>query len=144
MRKFSYILLFIVLLFTGCEKKIVTDLHDVHWDRDMCERCAMVVSDRRHSVQAINPKNGESYMFDDIGCTILWFHDEKIEWEKEAVLWVTDGQTGKWINAKKAIYTSENITSMAYGFMAYKSEPNTDKELLDFNEVKKRVIKIGK
>ena len=143
MKRFSFLLLFIVLLL-GCEKKITTELHDVHWDRDMCARCAMVVSDRQHTVQVINPKDGKSYMFDDVGCAVLWFHDEKIEWEKDAVLWITDFETGKWIDAKKAIYTSENVSPMAYGFMAYKTKPNTDKEIVDFTEVKKRIIKIGK
>jgi len=143
MKRFSLILLLIILLL-GCEKKITTKLHDVHWDRDMCARCAMVVSDRKHTLQAINPKDGKSYMFDDIGCAILWFHDEKIEWEKDAVLWITDAKTGEWIDAKTAFYTTQNVTPMAYGFMAYKVKPKENKEFVDFEEVKKRIIKIGK
>jgi nitrous oxide reductase accessory protein NosL len=144
MKKFSFWLLVVVLLLSGCEKKITTELHDIHWDRDMCKRCAMIVSDRKHTVQAINPKDGRSYMFDDIGCTVLWFHDEKIQWKKEAVLWVTDSNSGEWIDAKKAYYTSENVTSMAYGFMAHKTKPETNNEIVDFSEVSKRIIKIGK
>lgn len=144
MKKFSFLLILVAFLLSGCEKKITTELHDVHWDRDMCARCAMVVSDRKHTVQAINPKDGRSYMFDDIGCTVLWFHDEKIPWNKEAVLWVTEAKSGEWIDAKKAYYTSENVTSMAYGFMAYKIKPETKNEIIDFTEVSKRIIKIGK
>lgn len=144
MKKFSFLLLMLSFLLIGCEKKVTTKLHDVHWDRDMCKRCAMVVSDRKHTVQAINPDDGQSYMFDDIGCTILWFKEDKIKWEKEAVLWITDANSGEWIDAKKAYYTSENVTSMAYGFMAHKTKPNTKNEIIDFNEVSKRIIKIGK
>jgi len=115
MKRFSFWLLLVVLFLSGCEKKITTELHGVHWDRDMCARCAMVVSDRKHTVQAINPKDGRSYMFDDIGCTVLWFHDEKIEWNKKAILWITDAKSGEWIDAKKAYYTSE-MSSMQYVF----------------------------
>lgn len=144
MKRFSFWLLLVVLFLSGCEKKITTELHGVHWDRDMCARCAMVVSDRKHTVQAINPKDGRSYMFDDIGCTVLWFHDEKIEWNKKAILWITDAKSGEWIDAKKAYYTSENVTPMVYGFLAYKNKPDTQNEIIDFDEVSKRIIKIGK
>ena len=144
MRGFSLVLILIAFLSSGCEKKITTELHDVHWDRDMCKRCAMVVSDRKHTVQVINPKDGRSYMFDDIGCAILWFKEEKIQWSSSAVLWITDANSGEWIDAKKAYYTSENITSMAYGFMANKNKPDTQNEIIDFDEVSKRIIKIGK
>ena len=75
----------LLLSFNGCEKKqITTELQEVHWDRDMCERCKMVTSDRHHAVQVIDPKTGKSYMFDDIGCTLLWFEDEKISWKDQA------------------------------------------------------------
>ncbi len=144
MRGFSFLLIFVAFLVGGCEKKITTKLHEVHWDRDMCKRCAMVVSDRKHAIQAINPKDGKSYMFDDIGCLVLWFNEDKIMWRDEAVLWITDFKSGEWINAREAYYTTQNITPMAYGFMAYKLKPDTKDEIIDFDEVSKRVIKIGK
>ena len=53
--------IFIVLIFTSCEKKISTNPKEIHWDRDMCSRCAMVISDRNHAVQVINPENGKVY-----------------------------------------------------------------------------------
>ena len=60
MKKFKLLFLAIVILlgFTGCEKKDPTEMHGVHWDRDMCVRCKMVVSDRHHAVQVINTVNG--------------------------------------------------------------------------------------
>ena len=74
MKRFKLLFLATVLLlgFTGCEKKSPTEMRDVHWDRDMCERCKMVVSDRHHAVQVINIANGRSYMYDDIGCVALY------------------------------------------------------------------------
>ena len=137
---------FTLLTTTGCEKKSNSEVREVHFDRDMCARCAMVVSDRKNTVQAINPTTGKHYLFDDIGCMILWFNDEKIPWENQAVIWVTDAKSGKWINARTAFYDTENITPMAYGFSAHKSKDDIaqGQEIVDYNEVIKRVKAIGR
>jgi hypothetical protein len=134
----------LLLGFTACEKKNPTELHGVHWDRDMCERCKMVVSDRQHAVQVINPVTGRSTMFDDIGCAVLWFEEEKIEWAPEAKIWVIDIATGKWIDARTALYDTNNITSMAYGFAAHENNSTikAEEEMIDFTEVSKRIFEI--
>jgi len=142
-----WMLLIINVNFTGCDKKSInTQPHEIHWDRDMCARCAMVVSDRKNTIQIINPENGKRYVFDDIGCLVLWFDDEQIPWKDKAVIWITDAKTGKWIDAKKAFYDTENITPMAYGFCAHESKDAIEKgqEIVDFNEMVKRVKKIGR
>ena len=143
---FTFYFLLFTLIFSGCEEKSKTDLAEVHWDRDMCARCVMVVSDRKNTAQVRNPDNGKKYMFDDIGCTILWFKEEKIEWKDKAVIWITDISSGKWIDARKAFYDTENITPMAYGFGAHETKDTIKEgqEIVDFDEVVKRVIKIGK
>jgi nitrous oxide reductase accessory protein NosL len=112
----------------------------------MCARCVMVVSDRHNTTQVINPKNGKTYMFDDIGCMVLWFDEENINWEKDAIIWITDVNSGEWIDARKAFYDTQNITPMAYGFSAHKTKDTIKKseEIINFDEVVKRVIKIGK
>ena len=138
MKKFSFIL-FGLFLLLGCEKEISSSPHEIHWDRDMCKRCAMMVSDREHAAQIINPKNGKSYPFDDLGCAIIWLNESKVDWKKEAVLWVIDSFNGEWIDAKKALYTSGNITPMAYGFKAYKKKQGRD--VIGFAEVKKEILK---
>ncbi len=135
-----------IIFSTGCEKKSKTDVAKVHWDRDMCARCVMVVSDRKNTAQVRDPASGKKYMFDDIGCMILWFEEEKIQWKDKAVIWITDVSNGKWIDARTAFYDTENITPMAYGFSAHKTKDSIKKgqEIIDFKEVTKRVIKIGK
>lgn len=115
MKKFSFLLALLGLFLIGCDNKAALEPKKVHWDRDMCERCKMVLSDRKFSAQAINPQTGRKYYFDDIGCAILWFRENKISWENEAILWVNDAQSGEWIDAKTAFYDTENITPMAYG-----------------------------
>jgi len=129
--------------FSACEKKSNTDMRKVHWDRDMCERCKMVLSDRKHAVQVINPLNGKSTMYDDIGCTVLWFEDEKIDWAPKAKIWITDSITGKWIDARTACYATQHITPMAYGFGAHEHNTtiNAKEEVIDFIEVSKRIMK---
>ena len=110
----------LILSLTGCSKKS----HDnnaakMHWDRDMCERCQMAVSERKYAVQVIDPKTHKVYKFDDIGCTVLWFEEAHIPWKDQAKIWITDAKTGEWIDARTAKYTDDSITPMAYGFAAF-------------------------
>ena len=130
----------LITLFTGCQKKSGGGIEKMHWDRDMCERCKMAISERKYAVQVIDPKTGKAYKFDDIGCAVLWFDEEHIPWKEQAKIWITDAKTGKWIDARKAIYTDDSITPMAFGFAAYTKEtlpPNH--HTVDFNEVVKKV-----
>jgi len=144
---YSIIFIFIFVLFTGCNDKEQTKgASKIHWDRDMCARCVMVVSDRKNTVQLKDPNTHKQYVFDDIGCTILWFKDEKIPWRDTVKIWINDIDTGEWIDARTAFWDTSNITPMAYGFSAHKDKTKIKKgeEIIDFNEVIKRVIKIGK
>ncbi|HIP18627.1 MAG TPA: hypothetical protein EYG78_04750 [Sulfurovum sp.] len=137
--------LLLVAGFSGCEKKqISTELQEVHWDRDMCERCKMVTSDRYHSVQVINPKTGRSYMFDDIGCALLWFDEEKIAWKEQAKVWITDAKTGEWIDAREAFYDAGNVTPMAYGFSAHtkKEDIKESQKVISYDALSVQVHKI--
>jgi nitrous oxide reductase accessory protein NosL len=134
---------FIIVFFSACEKKSHSGVAEVHWDRDMCARCVMVVSDRKNTTQVQDPHTHKVYMFDDIGCMALWFDEEQIPWADEAIVWITDVDSGEWIDAKKAFYDTENITPMAYGFSAHKTKQSIkkDQEIIDYNEVLKRVTK---
>ena len=142
----AFLSISLALMFTACEKKVKTGIHDIHWDRDMCERCIMVVSDRNQTVQVINPKDGEAYVFDDIGCTFLWFKDQDIKWKDSAIIWINDFKTSKWINARTAYFDTMNITPMAYGFGAHEQKDSIQAglEIIDYKEVEKRVLKIGR
>ncbi len=125
MKKFRLFLLLIVLaglFFSGCEKKKIGGVEKIHWDRDVCQRCKMAISERKYAFEIINPTSGKVYKFDDIGCAVLWMDEEKIPWKDKAILWITDAKTGKWINAKTAYYTDDSLTPMAYGIAAYTKE----------------------
>lgn len=83
-------------------------------------------------------------MYDDIGCTVLWFKEEQINWADQAVIWITDVKTGEWIDARTAYYDTMNITPMAYGIAAHKEKSSIKEgeEILRYDEVIKRVIEI--
>ena len=146
MNKLRFFLFFtlVVTLFSACNdnKSDLNKVSPVHWDRDMCERCKMVVSDRKNSVQIKDPK-GNVYMFDDIGCALLWFEENHIKWQDKAHIFVTDVQTGKWIDATKAWYDTGNVTPMDFGYSAHehRSDIKKGKEIIDFNEMKRRILK---
>lgn len=147
MKRFNLYLALILFLtiLGGCQKKSSNGIETMHWDRDMCERCKMAISERKYAVQVTDPKSHRTYKFDDIGCAILWFDEEKIPWKDQAKIWITDAKTGKWIDARKAIYTDDSITPMAFGFAAYTKEtvpPNH--HTIDFEEVAKRTLEIEK
>jgi hypothetical protein len=134
------------LFFVGCEKKSLNKMAKVHWDRDMCARCVMVISDRKNTTQVKNPATHKTYMFDDIGCVVLWFKENNITWQDKAIIWTTDITTGKWIDAKTAFWDTLNITPMGYGFSAHKTKDTIkqNQEIITFKEVTKRVLIIGK
>ncbi len=132
-----FFILALVALFGGCEKKDYTkEAAKMHWDRDMCERCKMAISDRKFAVQAVDAQ-GKVYKFDDIGCLILWHKKEHPEIVLKKI-WVTDAKTGEWIDAKRACYTTDNLTPMGYGFGAHKKAP-PNKRCISFAEVEKEM-----
>ncbi len=110
------------LALVACKKQSKEAAQEVHWDRDMCERCKMVLSERKYAAQIIDPKSGKCYKFDDIGCAVLWMDEEHIAWKDRAKIWVSDAKTGRWIDARKALYTDDSITPMAYGVAAFSPE----------------------
>lgn len=140
MKKFSLLLLTLVsLFFVACNSEIDTNAKEVKFDREICERCKMVISDRNYTVQIVNKNDGKRYYHDDIGCAILWFKENSIDWEKDAIIYVTDAKTGEWLDAKTASWTFGAITPMDFGFSAYKERQ--DGENFDFMHVKEEVLK---
>lgn len=145
MKNYSLILfmtLFVVLGIVGCEKKQTGVVEQMHWDRDMCTRCQMAISERKFAVQIIDPQSNKVYKFDDLGCAVLWLDEEKIPWKDKAILWITDAKTGKWINARQASYVDGAVTPMAYGFAAYsKSTLPKNAHSIDYTQVVQAIEK---
>ena len=134
-----------IFLFLGCsEQEQTKGVSKMHWDRDMCSRCVMVISDRKNSVQVQIKDSRKIEKFDDIGCMVFWAEESGVNLlNSESIIWITDVVTGEWIDARKAIYTADNITPMAFGYSAYKSKENMPKDKLElsFDEVYKNINK---
>jgi len=143
MKKYILILTpLLMFLFLGCESKTESSIGKIHWDRDMCARCVMVVSDRHHTVQLKDPKTKKQLVFDDIGCLAIWFKDTNPSYKNTVEIWVNDAKDGKFIDARKAYYSTGNITPMSYGFSAYASKEQAPKDakLFNYAEVIKAVL----
>ena len=110
--KKSYLLIFLVLV--GCSDG--TGTVEVKWDRDSCERCRMVISDRHFAVQVRGGPRNKIYLFDDIGCAVHWLNDQ--EWGKGSKIWVADYRSGQWLDAYTAHYVVGQITPMNFGLGA--------------------------
>jgi hypothetical protein len=114
-------LFLVFVLLTGCSGGPATGPVEVHWDRDACERCRMVLSDRYHSAQVREPlAEGRSrvHRFDDIGCAILWLEDKPWRDDPAAEFWVTDYASGEWIDGRTATYLEGQVTPMEFGLGA--------------------------
>jgi len=135
MKKFktSLLLFAVCFLFIACEKENDRGLTKIHWDRDSCERCVMIMSEKSYAVQIQNPTTNQKHKFDDIGCAVIWFKENKKDWFDTAIIWVKDQKSQEWINARTASWTHGNITPMDYGLAAYINETfPKDKKILSF------------
>lgn len=120
---------------------------DVKWDRDACDRCQMMLSDRKFSAQIrVFPqgKRSKVFRFDDIGCATLWLDSQKSKgqsWQsdKKTQIWVTDYKTGEWLDAKTAWYVKDQISPMNYGLGAISSK---QVDTLDFDQAKKHIQEV--
>lgn len=112
------------LFLSACSGDPGTGAAEVKWDRDICERCRMVLSDNLYSAQIRGGEEGKKtkvYKFDDLGCAILWLEQQEWRDDPRTEIWVNDHHTGEWIDARTAHYVKDKITPMAYGLGAQQS-----------------------
>lgn len=120
-RPWLLLLVSLVFLLTACGKGNEGPA-DPKWDRDVCERCRMVLSDPHYAAQVRYLPEGKKHprilWFDDVGCATLWLADKPWKDAETTSIWVNDHRTGQWINARTAHYVEMNNTPMAYGLGA--------------------------
>lgn len=131
-------LLLAALLLSGCGGDPGHGPVEVKWDRDGCERCRMVLSDRGYSAQVRDPQK-RVHLFDDLGCALIWLEDQPFKEDPQVELWVTDADDGHWINAREAFYSTGHNTPMDYGLGA--SEQATPQSL-DFEQAREHVFEV--
>ncbi|HET7290196.1 MAG TPA: nitrous oxide reductase accessory protein NosL [Thermodesulfobacteriota bacterium] len=116
------LILLVVLSFTACRDNIDTGPHVIHYGEDVCERCKMIISDKRFAAELVDQK-GEALMFDDVGCMADYMKGSEKEGAKPLAMYVTDFSTGEWIDAGKAFYllNPELKSPMGYNIAAFGS-----------------------
>lgn len=140
-----YLLTLLVLLATACSAPPDTGPVEVKWDRDVCKRCSMVLSDRYHSAQIRarekKDKHSKVYLFDDIGCALIWLDDKPWRDDPQTEIWVNDHRDGSWIDARKAYYIPGQITPMEYGLGA---QPEPADNALNFEQARQQIFAMEK
>lgn len=115
------------LLLSACgeDKDMPNGMAVFKWDRDVCTRCKMVISDRRFACQIRGGAKDTVFKFDDIGCAANWLAEKgkDFPWMAEATtrVWVAEyASAGKnWLNAIAAHYVSGKTSPMGYNFGAF-------------------------
>ena len=97
--------------------------------------CGMVIEDLEYASEVISP-SGKTYFFHDHGGFVHWLEDKSFK--DEAVIWVMSRDTKKWIKAKEAYYSINDITPMGYGFGAYEYDKNS---LIDYETMRLRMLR---
>lgn len=140
--------IFLMLLFTfmlaACSGDTGTGPVEVKWDRDTCERCRMVLSDRLFAAQVRGAPAGEktrAYKFDDVGGAVLWLEEREWKDDPRTEIWVNDHRDGRWIDARKAVYLSGKITPMDFGFGA---QDEAAEGSVDFETMRGSVLSKGR
>lgn len=133
------------LVLGGCGGDPQTGPAEPYWDRDACERCRMVLSDRNHAAQVRylpqGKKRSRVRWFDDIGCATLWLAEQPWRDDPEVEIWVTDDRNGKWIDARTATYVKQRLTPMDYGLGA-SAEPVEGG--LNFEQAKQHIQEVDR
>ena len=135
-------LLLIALLLAGCSREDATGPGEVRWDRESCTHCAMAISDRHFAAQVRGGAAGQRtrlYKFDDIGCAVVWLDEQPWKDDARTGIWVTDQQSGAWIDARLASYVTGKVTPMDYGLGAqHEASPGG----MDFAQAKKHIFTV--
>ncbi|MBW2291028.1 MAG: hypothetical protein JRG94_01815 [Deltaproteobacteria bacterium] len=124
----------VVGLLAACGQRPTTGPGKIQWDRQTCDRCQMVISERRHAVQVRMPGEHGTHAFDDLGCALLWLEEQGLEeqgLEEQGLdeqgldeskppleVWVRDPTGAHWIDGHDARFEGGLSTPMAYGFGA--------------------------
>jgi len=116
MKHLLYFLTVLTLL-TGCNGDITAPV-EITLDRDNCERCRMVISDKHFAAQVRGGPKKKAYLFDDMGCAVHWLKKQAWGEDETTKIWVTDYRNGRWLDARKAYYVSGQITPMDFGLGA--------------------------
>ncbi len=142
MKMWREILVASLLALAGCSGESQTGVEEVHWDRDACERCRMVLSERAYAAQVRYFPPGERSrvaLFDDFGCAVLWLRESSWQAYANTEFWVADHRSGEWLNARQAVFVAANNTPMAFGLGAQRDAADGG---IDFDQAVSQVLEV--
>lgn len=131
----------------GCGGEAATGPPEIHYGRDACERCGMIISEKPYAAAMRLRENGSrrTALFDDIG---EMFDFERSSTDAEIISrYVHDHESGEWIEAENAFYVhSETLqTPMVSGVAALASRDEAEQfaedhsgEVLTFEQMRSR------
>ena len=132
----------LLLLLAGCENsKIVvsgnTEQKPILFEKGKvrCSECQMIIEDYPFTAQIATP-SGKTYFFSDVGSFVKW-NTTKDFGGKEKI-WVFSNDTKRWIDARHAFYSVNDITPMEYGFGAYEKK---EKDFIDYETMKMKMLR---
>jgi hypothetical protein len=124
----------------GCAGEPATGPVEIHWDRDSCERCDMLISDRAAAAQVRLP--GErAHKFDDVGCALLWLDARQSPSAPAAEIWVAAEDGLGWQRAEAARYRARRGTPMGYGFVPARAGESGGLDLAALRELVRQAEK---
>ena len=97
--------------------------------------CGMVIEDMSYVSQVIAP-DGKTWFFHDHGGFVNWLKDKSFK--DTATIWVMSRDTKKYINARTAYYSVNEITPMGYGFGAYEMKKDG---FIDFETMSLKMLR---
>ncbi len=106
----------------ACEAVNADTPRKIKYGREMCDHCAMLISDARFAAQVWHPEKRRFSLFDDIGCAVSFVEEQRLSGNSEARIWAADYEDPKgWIDARKAFYIGGVHTPMEYGYAAVRA-----------------------
>ncbi|MFN3337257.1 MAG: nitrous oxide reductase accessory protein NosL [Thermomicrobium sp.] len=119
-RRQLLVALLVTIPLAACQRQRELSPPQVRYGRDTCAECGMILSDARFAAAAATA-DGETVLFDDIGCLLIYRQKQSPSW---AAIWVHDLDTQSWLQAENAWYlVSQGIRSpMGYGIAAFASQ----------------------
>lgn len=91
----------------------------VAWERDACEHCRMIISERQFAAELRGGAKKRLYKFDDVGCAVHWAKRQGFREEDIAEFWVMSHDDGKtWLEARQAHFLVDVRSPMNYNFAA--------------------------
>ena len=96
--------------------------------------CGVIIDDKTYLGEVVSA-DGKTWFFYDNGGLVHWLEDKPFK--NSAVIWVMSRDSEKWIDARKAYYSTDEPTPSGYGFGAYEKK---QKGLISFKNMSYRVL----